>query len=62
MASRLWARRRQSGVIYSAMVMAICLVTTLVLLSAYEGSMVGLLRHGSQLSALCGPNVPVSSA
>ncbi|MDG2136449.1 MAG: hypothetical protein P8J90_00405, partial [Luminiphilus sp.] len=37
--------RDQSGVIYIAMVVAICLVTTLSLLSAYEGSLVGLLRH-----------------
>ena len=37
--------RDQSGVIYIAMVVAICLVTTLSLLVAYEGSLVGLLRH-----------------
>ena len=37
--------RDQSGVIYIVMVVAICLITTLSLLSAYEGSLVGLLRH-----------------
>jgi hypothetical protein len=39
------AVKDQSGVIYIAMVVAICLITTLSLLSAYEGSVVGLLRH-----------------
>lgn len=46
--SRLKAIRRQSGVICIAVVMVICLMTTLILLTAYEGSMVGLLRHDTQ--------------
>lgn len=46
--SRLKVIRGQSGVICIAIVMVICLMTTLILLTAYEGSMVGLLRHDAQ--------------
>jgi len=46
--SRLKVIRGQSGVICIAIVMVICLITTLILLTAYEGSMVGLLRHDAQ--------------
>jgi hypothetical protein len=44
----LAAVRHQSGAIYITIVVVICLITTLILLAAYEGSVVGLLRHGAQ--------------
>lgn len=44
----LGAGKHQSGAIYIAIVVVICLITTLILLAAYEGSVVGLLRHGAQ--------------
>ncbi len=43
-----WLIRNQSGLITITMVTVICLITALILLSAYEGSMVGLLRHHVQ--------------
>jgi hypothetical protein len=44
-APSLNAVKHQSGAIYIAIVVVICLITTLILLGAYEGSVVGLLRH-----------------
>ena len=44
----LGAVKHQSGAMYITIVVVICLITTLILLAAYEGSVVGLLRHSGQ--------------